>query len=605
MKAGTDNPNLRTLPVAFLAGIAVGVLLTVWHTGGWHAEKAQPAAGTGASEREETPRAWSQDEPSRISPVGRVAKPASDLRDAAMVVSVVDALGREKSRVVTARLGNGGVLVLPLPTLRGAVSLIARDRRGREQPVTEVLAFDAESGLVAVSVNSSGEWVLQISPERHPLYLGREFLLVTPSAVVPGWVDGSPVERLDNPSQVVPVRLSRTGIQNGGLLLSSDEQQVVGILYPATGPEPFRGALEVDSLRAVLSRVNDGEIMTLADALDAYFQGVPAGMWQELGYRQSRGDWDAVLELGSRLLQESARHRGQLVPLLEAAVVEQARTHQTAGDHTQALQWLERGTALLGERPAILVMYASVYTAAGDFQSAQAYLLRMTVQGTRSDGKLRRQLRSVVMTQARTMMQRRASDELVVLLAEMVQVDSDYAPYHQYLGQALLLQRDYGRALEHLSRAVALDSSLSGRLEPSIRQAQVKLSVPELTEIPYQRAGGAILVDVRLNGRPELYRFVLDTGASQTVVVRPVAEQLGIDIGEATPRVRVRTASEEVVALLVTLESVDLGGAAVPRVKTLVMDDLGGPDGLLGLSYLGFFDVSIEQDAGILSLRRK
>ena len=177
MKAGTDNPNLWTLPVAFLAGIAVGVLLTVWHTGGWHAETAQPAAGTGASEREETPRAWSQDEPSRISPVGRVAKPASDLRDAAMVVSVVDALGREKSRVVTARLGNGGVLVLPLPTLRGAVSLIARDRRGREQPVTEVLAFDAESGLVAVSVNSSGERALQISSERHPLYLGGLLIL--------------------------------------------------------------------------------------------------------------------------------------------------------------------------------------------------------------------------------------------------------------------------------------------------------------------------------------------------------------------------------------------------------------------------------------------
>ncbi len=209
------------------------------------------------------------------------------------------------------------------------------------------------------------------------------------------------------------------------------------------------------------------------------------------------------------------------------------------------------------------------------------------------------------MFQAQTLAQKGAVDELVGLLEEMARVDPGHAPYHQHLGLAQLRQRDYERALEHLSRAVELDSSLAGRLEPSILQAQVKLSVPELTEVAYMRSSGGIRVHVRLNGSPEVYRFVLDTGASQTVVVRPVAERLGIETGGATPRVRVRTASEEVVAPLVTLDSVDLGGAVVPRVKALIMDDLGGPDGLLGLSYLSYFDVAIEQDTGILSLRRK
>ena len=89
------------------------------------------------------------------------------------------------------------------------------------------------------------------------------------------------------------------------------------------------------------------------------------------------------------------------------------------------------------------------------------------------------------------------------------------------------------------------------------------------------------------------------------VIVRSVAEQLGIPVTATMPGVRVRTASGEVYAPMIQLESVDLGGAVIPRVRALVMENLGGPDGLLGLSYLNHFDVTLEQGDGVLSLRRK
>ncbi len=594
--------------MVFVAGMAVGTLATLWLTGSGDVDRGESAdagrLGEPASFPPETTQAVA---PGRwpSAPAPGTSELAVDARDAVLTVSVLDARGRETSRVTAARLGKRGVLVLPVPALRGAVSLQVRDRFGREQSVGHVAAFDADSGLVALGPGSSSGPALEVVAEEHPLYLGREVGLVASSVVVPGWVDGGVVDSLDSPAPLVPVHLSGEVEHSSGVLLASGEPLVLGILYPGTDHAAFRGALQADSLRALLSRPGSGPGMALTEVLDRFFLATPAGMWQELQRRRSEEDWVGVIELGSRLLDDSSRHRGQLVPVLETAVVEQARVDLAEGNRADALAWLARGESLLGDSPAVVAAYARTYMAMGDFDAARGYLMRLSAAGSAIDEAVRRRLRVVVMSQVQTLAQRGAVDELIVLLAEMIRVDPRYAPYHRYLGQAHLRRRDYEQAVQHLSRAVELDSSLAGRLEPSILQAKVKLSVPELTEIPYTRTAGGIRVDVRLNGSPAVYRFVLDTGASQTVVVQPVAEQLGIETGGATPRVRVRTASDEVMAPLVTLDSVDLGGAVVPRVKALVMDDLGGPDGLLGLSYLGYFDVAIEQDAGILSLRRK
>ncbi len=594
--------------MVFVAGIAVGILTTVWFSGGRDVGRGKSTDSMRFLEQESYPPGAAQAVAPGRSPSAQARRSpdvAVDPRDAVVTVSALDAQGREQSRLAVARLGKTGVLVLPVPALGGAVSLRVRDRFGQEQTVGNVVAFDEDSGLMALAPGSNAGPALEVAPEEHPLYLGREFGLVTSSVVVPGWVDGGVVDRLDSASPLVPVHLSGDGKQSSGVLLSTDGPLVLGILYPGTDHESFRGALQADSLRVLLSRADSGQGMALNDVLDRFFLETPAGMWQELQRRRSAEDWAGVIELGTRLLEDSSRHHGQLVPLLETAVVEQARARLAEGNYTQALRWLARGESLLGDSPAVLAAYASTYMSMGDFDAARGYLMRLSASGSAAADAVRRQLRELVMIQVQTLAQKGAVDELVALLEEMARVEPEHAPYHQHLGQAYLRQRDYARALQHLSRAVQLDSKLAGSLDPSILQAQVKLSVPELTEVAYTRSSGGIRVDVRLNGSPEVYRFVLDTGASQTVVVRPVAERLGIETGGATPRVRVRTASDEVVAPLVTLESVDLGGAVVPRVKALIMDDLGGPDGLLGLSYLSYFDVAIEQDAGILSLRRK
>ena len=599
------SSNLWGLLTTFVAGVVVGVLSTVWYGEGRHPDSGKNAGTTEAPEPALFPPESVHTDRAGRRPKGPEFDPPIDVRDAVLVVSVLDALGRETVRVFSARLGPEGVLVLPLAALRGAASVTARDRFGREYPVQGVVASDFESGLVALGAQATGEPALAVSLEDHPLYLGREVHLLTPSRVASGWVDGSAMERPDSPSPLTPVRFSPERATGTGVLLAPEQQTVVGILYPGTDPEAVPAALQADSLRVLLSQVQRGERWSLSSVLERYFAEVPAGMWQQLGYQRSRGDWEAVMTLGARLMDISARHGETLRPLLEAVAIERARAHLANGEYTRALRWLERGAAVLGDTPAMLAAAASTATAAGDFEAARDYAAQVLRYGNAADNAVRKDLRETVMAQAQILRKRGATDELIALLTEMVLWDPTYGRYHEYLGEAHLVRREYSLALDHLSQAAKLDSNLAARLAPSIQRAQVKVSVPELTEVPYLRSAGGIRVGVRLNGTGDIYRFVLDTGASQTVVVRPVAEQLGIEVNGATPRVRVRTASDEVVAPLVTLRSVDLGGAVVPGVKALIMDDLGGPDGLLGLSYLSYFDVSIEQDAGILSLRRK
>ena len=140
MKAVDDNRNPWTLPVVFAAGVVVGIMLSGWFAGGGEAERSKPARAAGSLQQEAP--APSAAVAARRPPVRRPATSAGDARDAAVVVSVLDALGREQSRIVTGRLGSSGVLVLPLPALQGAAALMARDRFGSEQPITGVVAFD-------------------------------------------------------------------------------------------------------------------------------------------------------------------------------------------------------------------------------------------------------------------------------------------------------------------------------------------------------------------------------------------------------------------------------------------------------------------------------
>ncbi|MDX1707220.1 MAG: retropepsin-like aspartic protease [Desulfobacterales bacterium] len=81
---------------------------------------------------------------------------------------------------------------------------------------------------------------------------------------------------------------------------------------------------------------------------------------------------------------------------------------------------------------------------------------------------------------------------------------------------------------------------------------------------------------------------------------------LGIVISVRNPRRKIYTASGELFAPEVVLDSITLEGYEVNNVTALVMDLPNQPDvGLLGLNYLRRFRMDLNTDDGVLMLAPK
>jgi clan AA aspartic protease (TIGR02281 family) len=105
-----------------------------------------------------------------------------------------------------------------------------------------------------------------------------------------------------------------------------------------------------------------------------------------------------------------------------------------------------------------------------------------------------------------------------------------------------------------------------------------------------QARGGMFRTDVRIGDKANA-SVVIDTGASHVVLVRRLAERLGVDLGRA-PKGKVATANGQREALFVFLSKVTLGGLSTEQVPAMVVDDLGaGIDGLLGQTFLSRFEL--------------
>jgi clan AA aspartic protease (TIGR02281 family) len=100
--------------------------------------------------------------------------------------------------------------------------------------------------------------------------------------------------------------------------------------------------------------------------------------------------------------------------------------------------------------------------------------------------------------------------------------------------------------------------------------------------------------------------FIVDTGASMVTIPFSTVRALGIVVSVRNPRRKVYTASGELFAPEIVLDSITLEGFEVNNVKALVMDLPNQPDvGLLGLNYLRRFRMDLNTDEGMLMLAPK
>jgi clan AA aspartic protease (TIGR02281 family) len=142
--------------------------------------------------------------------------------------------------------------------------------------------------------------------------------------------------------------------------------------------------------------------------------------------------------------------------------------------------------------------------------------------------------------------------------------------------------------------------SSGGRGAAAAARGAASLRSRGTMRIPFKRHGTLMKVDVLLNDRVEA-PFFIDTGATGVSIPWSVAQQLGIQIGPNTPRIRVRTANGEISEPIVELRSVQLGPARVQGLKAAVS---GSMDiGLLGGAFFNNFVYQVDAAAGVITLK--
>ncbi|MBI2998965.1 MAG: TIGR02281 family clan AA aspartic protease [Deltaproteobacteria bacterium] len=137
-------------------------------------------------------------------------------------------------------------------------------------------------------------------------------------------------------------------------------------------------------------------------------------------------------------------------------------------------------------------------------------------------------------------------------------------------------------------------------------QDQLKGLSLDKVSVPLQKQGEVVVVQATLNEKTEA-KFVVDTGASYTMISHATAKELEIDLGQKFPTLSFQTANGVVQAPLIKLDSIEVGGLQVRNLTAAVHDVFPDPSisGLLGLNFLSNFRLDIDTAKSVLHLEKK
>lgn len=126
--------------------------------------------------------------------------------------------------------------------------------------------------------------------------------------------------------------------------------------------------------------------------------------------------------------------------------------------------------------------------------------------------------------------------------------------------------------------------------------------------INVNKAGTIMIVDNVILNNQLSTSFIFDTGATFTTISRATADRLNISTRGAK-KVRVMTASGYINAPMVKIASVEVKGLVAKNIEAIITDlPAHGSDnqiaGLLGLSFLENFKITVDRSAGRITLEK-
>lgn len=140
---------------------------------------------------------------------------------------------------------------------------------------------------------------------------------------------------------------------------------------------------------------------------------------------------------------------------------------------------------------------------------------------------------------------------------------------------------------------------------PRSREPEIK-PPPKKASIPLEKHGQVAIIQATLNNKRSA-KFVVDTGASYTLISSALARELSIDVGQNPKTLPFQTANGLIQAPVTNLESITVGGLEIRNLPAAVHDAVPDPEvaGLLGLNFLSNFRMDIDTQKGMLYLEKK
>ena len=138
-------------------------------------------------------------------------------------------------------------------------------------------------------------------------------------------------------------------------------------------------------------------------------------------------------------------------------------------------------------------------------------------------------------------------------------------------------------------------------------QSKDPKDTPESYAIKLTKIGGSFVAQVRLNHNIDAH-LIVDTGATMTVISYPIATELGLLSGSDNSINTVNTAGGSVQVSMAQLEHMQVGGAEAQDVAVAIHDlpdGISGVSGLLGMSFLSHFLVTLDPGNALLFLQSK
>ena len=140
-------------------------------------------------------------------------------------------------------------------------------------------------------------------------------------------------------------------------------------------------------------------------------------------------------------------------------------------------------------------------------------------------------------------------------------------------------------------------------LMPLARRTPTRRADADETTIPLERSRGGWITEVVVNDTRKT-RFLVDTGASLTVLTPELADELGIKPPRRGRVVRLQTLSGETQGPVVTIPLLRVGDLEARDVLA-VIHEIPDLDGILGNTFLARYSVTLDARRGLLTVRRK